>query len=107
MVLVAQLVRASLCGSEGREFEPRQAPILINVSTYFTRLIMNIEESTTEIYKAAQTHNLEPQVLMGKLHQATPGENTAESVIINREWLIQTLGKEKTDRLLAIWVQFI
>lgn len=28
MVLVAQLVRASLCGSEGREFEPRQAPVI-------------------------------------------------------------------------------
>lgn len=31
MVLVAQLVRASLCGSEGREFEPRQAPIIHTV----------------------------------------------------------------------------
>lgn len=44
---------------------------------------------------------------MGKLHSATPGENTAESVIKNREWLIQALGKEETDRLLAIWAQFI
>lgn len=27
MVLVAQLVRASVCGTEGREFDSRQAPI--------------------------------------------------------------------------------
>ena len=28
MVAVAQLVRASVCGTEGRGFEPRQSPLL-------------------------------------------------------------------------------
>ncbi len=37
MVLVAQLVRASLCGSEGREFEPRQAPIVYTSENHFVQ----------------------------------------------------------------------
>ena len=30
MVTVAQLVRASVCGTEGRGFDPRQSPQIVN-----------------------------------------------------------------------------
>ena len=33
MVVVAQLVRASDCGSEGRGFEPHQSPIIVNLKS--------------------------------------------------------------------------
>ncbi len=32
MAIVAQLVRASVCGTEGRGFESRQSPFEINLS---------------------------------------------------------------------------
>ena len=37
MVVVAQLVRASDCGSEGRGFEPRFPPRPLDVEIFYSR----------------------------------------------------------------------
>ncbi len=44
MVVVAQLVRASVCGAEGRRFEPGHPPKILKASSkeevFFVRLIL-------------------------------------------------------------------
>ena len=42
MVVVAQLVRASVCGTEGRRFESGLPPKSINVQNYFERFFVFI-----------------------------------------------------------------
>lgn len=68
---------------------------------------MNKEKATLEIDNAARLHGFDSFNLMGKLHTATPGESEESSRLKARELLIAKLGLEETERLLAIWAQFV